>query len=1251
MYPTLATPRIARGILVMLASAFIASASLETSLAKSKNAPDRPARERREALARVATQKVPHSEWCGTPETNANSSKAGCPANGACDDPFTRDSTPTDMKVIKTVVTFVRCGGDNELYESIAQDAIYELNFDYSFSNIQFYLEDTRVITDNNLCQVPAGPSSAVKSYLEQQAQSHAVTPDQVLNIMVSKQAAGGNLAGRAQAFPWENPSQPEHRSVWVNIDYFGYGGKTATHEVGHVLGLWHTHHGVDEVTVCGDCYEYADGFEGDYRGDFCWDTAPTPTNFNCMDPGGQDCTGWDWNFTDYDNFMGYGPDTCVSWFSFSQDKRMHCWFNDTYPGWLAPPQLISGTVTVSGMPLEGVWLAGLTGPGGNVYTNSSGYYSATVEYGGSVLVTPILGCYDFQPPLANHEDVTAPVTQNYTATYLGGLTVNVNQPSGGETWQAGEQHTISWSIGGGCPVDGQEIFVSRNGGASFQSIITLGSGVSQYNWTVTGPGTTNAIIRVSAHNDHETISDDSPSFSIVGPPQFSDATPPHLDIDVSWGAISWVDFDGDGDQDFYLASTDPSRQDLLFTNGGNHSPGYADLWNGLQVNYQEHSFGASWANFNNSGLPEVVLVKDGSANELYRLDLEYVEIGAGLGMDDAGGGQVSIWGDVNNDGNIDLFVGNSSGPNALYLNYITSVLEPTQIPGHPLNGLGVYAGAFFDYDDDGDQDVVLCGTSNALFRNDGQNIFTEVSSGPGSTSSDISAATGTVDCSLGDYDNDGDFDLFLSRSSYPNRLIRNDGNGVFVEATPAALNVFRNTLCADWGDIDNDGDLDLLLANWGATDEIMMNNGDGTFSNGSPLPVITNSLSTSGAFGDYDGDGYLDIVLSGSPSSYALHNELASEGNHWLDVDLVGVMSNRDGAGAKVVIQAGGLTQHRLVTVGGSKGTSPTRQHFGIGAATSIDWVEVHWPLGVVQHVDTPGIDQVVLLTESDVCGTMAPLSISLDEIQPDPSGYLAQVSWTTNYIVPCTLTWGPEGGPVEITVNTEPGTSHASGLLYTPGCGTYVATVTADLGMCSQSAMESDTYVRESLAVEDFTKQTDPFCSQTTLSWDTADAVACLVEWGVMGQGFPNSFNTPVDTEHEVVVAVQPHMMYEVRITPSTPCATASTYTWKTKLCVAKDEIQIARTGVSSIVPNPFNPSTTVSFDLAKPEYVSAKLYDSRGRLVRSLVDERLDRGVYQRTWDGRSDEGATVASGVYYLVFQAGESVEKYKLALLK
>ncbi|MGB0714582.1 MAG: M43 family zinc metalloprotease [Phycisphaerae bacterium] len=157
---------------------------------------------------------------------------------------------------------------------------------------------------------------------------TYAVDPDEVLNMFIV------NTSGFSfGVFPWDPDALTALGGVVQGNGQFSATSSTPTHEIGHNLGLWHTHHGVSEVNQCSTCYEEANN-PSSVVGDRCADTAPTPTNFSCGNPGGSDpCSGNAWNPTDFTNFMSYS--SCRDEFSPQQAGRMHCWTEDVLSNWL----------------------------------------------------------------------------------------------------------------------------------------------------------------------------------------------------------------------------------------------------------------------------------------------------------------------------------------------------------------------------------------------------------------------------------------------------------------------------------------------------------------------------------------------------------------------------------------------------------------------------------------------------------------------------------------------------------------------------------------------------------------------------------------------------------------------------------------------------------------------------------------------------------------------------------------------------
>jgi hypothetical protein len=119
-------------------------------------------------------------------------------------------------------------------------------------------------------------------------------------------------------------------------------------------------------------------------------------------------------------------------------------------------------------------------------------------------------------------------------------------------------------------------------------------------------------------------------------------------------------------------------------------------------------------------------------------------------------------------------------------------------------------------------------------------------------------------------------------------------------------------------------------------------------------------------ALGDIDNDGKLDVVVTtNNGPAYVLRNETAAA-NHWLGLKLIGTKSNRDGIGAAITITTSAGKQYATVTTGGSYcSASDVRAHFGLGADTKADDVEIRWPSGIIQHLANIAAGQVLTVRE----------------------------------------------------------------------------------------------------------------------------------------------------------------------------------------------------------------------------------------------------------------------------------------------
>ena len=227
---------------------------------------------------------------------------------------------------------------------------------------------------------------------------------------------------------------------------------------------------------------------------------------------------------------------------------------------------------------------------------------------------------------------------------------------------------------------------------------------------------------------------------------------------------------------------------------------------------------------------------------------------------------------DVGGDGDLDLAVSFTSGAIRLYRNDAGRFIEASAGSGLPVSGPEIRGLGWGDYDGDGDPDL-YAGSSgapgtpsgNGLYRNDGSGVFSEVAQSLGVA---LNAAD-SRQASWIDYDGDGDLDLFSAQRASRNRLFRNDG-GKFADVSEAAgLDDPRRTVGACWFDMDEDGDLDLFLANQEADKDAFYRNDGGVFTDDAPalgMHQPERTLAEGGvgcAVGDYDNDGRLDLFVA----------------------------------------------------------------------------------------------------------------------------------------------------------------------------------------------------------------------------------------------------------------------------------------------------------------------------------------------------------------------------------------------------
>jgi len=456
--------------------------------------------------------------------------------------------------------------------------------------------------------------------------------------------------------------------------------------------------------------------------------------------------------------------------------------------------------------------------------------------------------------------------------------------------------------------------------------------------------------------------------------------------ISYERSGTAWGDYDNDGYLDLFVSVY--GNKNLLFHNNGNET--FTRVATGSVAAEYAICLGGVWGDYDNDGLLDL-FTPNLSAVELKANVLHHNKGTNGFSrlniwpfVDDIARSVTAAWGDYDNDGFLDLFVGNSeaSQVNFLYHNRGDGTFGKV-LQGSIVNEVVHSACASWaDYDNDGDLDLFVgaeSGGINRLYRNNGNGAFTRITSGPVA-----SEGGSSVGCAWGDYDNDGDLDLFVANfDGKCNYLYRNLGNGTFekVQAGQIVTDASHSVSCC-WGDYDNDGFLDLFVANYkGQNDFLYHNNGDGTFTKITSGSIVNDRRNSRGcAWGDYNNDGFLDLFVTsevGEPNSLYRNNPNM---NHWLKLKLIGTSSNRAAIGAKVRVAAAirGTTIWQLREISGGSGytsQNALEAHFGLGDASQAAVVQIEWPSGIVQQLKNVLADRFLTVTEPPI---LTPLGMS---------------------------------------------------------------------------------------------------------------------------------------------------------------------------------------------------------------------------------------------------------------------------------
>ncbi len=341
--------------------------------------------------------------------------------------------------------------------------------------------------------------------------------------------------------------------------------------------------------------------------------------------------------------------------------------------------------------------------------------------------------------------------------------------------------------------------------------------------------------------------------------------------------SVAWGDYDNDGDLDILLTGGDSSswRFSIIYKNNGDGS--FTEL-TGANLSPVNESASA-WGDYDNDGDLDILLT--GSPNGGGATTKIYKNNGSDSFTELTSANLTGVfiasvaWGDYDNDGDLDILLTGNDGSNPISKIYKNEGNDSfVELTSANLTGVYLSSVAWGDYDNDGDLDILLTGwdgnnPTSKIYKNEGDGIFSELAN-PIAGSSDLPGVTNSS-AAWGDYDNDGDLDILLTGSTNNNPRISKiyiNTDGYFNELTTANLPGINGSSAA-WGDADNDGDLDILLTR---SKNIYINNGDGTF-NALPFTNVTGVTFSTAAWGDYNNDDDLDILVVNSNSTIYINN------------------------------------------------------------------------------------------------------------------------------------------------------------------------------------------------------------------------------------------------------------------------------------------------------------------------------------------------------------------------------------------
>jgi len=478
--------------------------------------------------------------------------------------------------------------------------------------------------------------------------------------------------------------------------------------------------------------------------------------------------------------------------------------------------------------------------------------------------------------------------------------------------------------------------------------------------------------------------------------------------------------------EDALTGKTTPPHA-ALFRN--NHDGTFTDVAEQAGVTNDRWGVGVAIADYDNDGWPDIFVSNFGKNRLYHNNhDGTFTDVAEKAGVQLGNWSAGATWGDYDGDGRLDLFVpgyvhfdlahppaSSSQGSVLCQFRGVEVMCGPRGLKGEAdhlfhNNGDGTFtdvsekasvsdknlyyglASLFIDVNGDGKPDLLVAddSTPNYLYINKGNGTFEDDSYASGYALNENGRETASMGIAYGDYRNNGLVDFYNTTFSDDyNPLYRDDGDGNFTDVS-YQMGVAEPTIpFLGWGDAfldyDNDGWKDLIIANGHVYPEVDKTNWGTTFAQRpllfrnidgkkfAEVPAVegtalaTTYVGRGLAVGDLFNDGKLDVVINVLDGHPALLRNVSNDKHHWVELKLVGgPKCPRDAIGATVYLTADGMRQRGDVVSGGSyASTNDPRLHFGLGDATKIDLIEVHWPDGSKEKFTLDKVDQIATLPE----------------------------------------------------------------------------------------------------------------------------------------------------------------------------------------------------------------------------------------------------------------------------------------------